>query len=348
MKEKDILEVIGGIDEEMILDAAPNKGRKKQLPWGRIGAAAACATLVLAGALVAAPYLSDVNPTQTTTEATYSETTTAIASRYAYGSNYGIFFSMNEIGMSEAMFVSESHQRKIMDERYDAYQSARVIDPVYVGEKIEDVKVYAYWYHNGSGTKTEEEYLSAEVYRIKGVDPSVAVCVKYLEPSDSLSVTHYYTFINEEIRFESLGEFFDLYDAEEYFSIKENVVMDHLIGEDLSYTVYSLNGNVATALGDILLSVDAEKNELTEDSYVKIVSESQKQARLRFDLNSFGVANYMFFVTDGGYLLMTLCGEDIYFDIGKDKALAIVSLIENNGMAHVYDDESIVTETTKR
>ena len=41
MKEKDILEVIGGIDEEMILDAAPSEGRKKRMPWGRIGAAAA-------------------------------------------------------------------------------------------------------------------------------------------------------------------------------------------------------------------------------------------------------------------------------------------------------------------
>ncbi len=348
MKEKDILEVIGGIDEEMILDAAPSEKKNKRMPWGRIGTAVACAALVLAGALVAVLYLGDVNPTFTTTEATYSETTTAIASRYIYGNNKGIFSPMNEMGMSEAVFVSESHQRKIADERYAAYQSSRVIDPTYVGEKIEEVEVYAYWYYHSSGTKTDEQYLSAEVYRIKGVDPSVAVCVKYLEPCDALTMTHYYMFTNKEIRFESLGAFFDLYDAQEYFSIKENVVLDYCMGDDLSYTVYSLNANDAKALGDILLSADAEKNELTEDSYTKIVSESKKQARLRFDLDSWGVANYAIFVTDGGYLLMTWYGEDIYFDIGKDKALSIINLIEKNGTAHAYDNETIVTETTKR
>ena len=351
MKEKDILEVIGGIDEEMILDAAPSEGRKKRMPWGRIGAAAACAALVLAGALAAAPHFDSGDPTQTTTDLTYIETSTEIGTaenRYAYGDSKGIFTPWLEAVTTEAITVAESHQRMIVDERYAAYQSSRVIDPTYVGEKIEEVEVYAYWYYHSSGTKTDDQYLSAEVYRIKGVDPSVAVCVKYLEPCDALTMTHYYMFTNKEIRFESLGAFFDLYDAQEYFSIKENVVLDYCMGDDLSYTVYSLNANDAKALGDILLSADAEKNELTEDSYTKIVSESKKQARLRFDLDSWGVANYAIFVTDGGYLLMTWYGEDIYFDIGKDKALSIINLIEKNGTAHAYDNETIVTETTKR
>lgn len=349
MKEKDILEVIGGINEEMILDAAPSEKQKKRMPWGRMGIAAACAALVLAGALAAAPYLDSTDPAQTTTGDTYSKIVTeGPTNSYAYGSSKGIFSSVDEIGTSEAVFVSESHQRKITNERYASYQSLRVIDSEHVGEKIEEVEVNAYWYHHSSGTKTDEEYLSAEVYRIKGVDPSVAVCVKYLEPCDALTMTHYYTFVNKDIQVESLASLFSLYHAEEYFSVRDNALIDYMTKNEIDYKAYNLDTGEVDELGAMILSLDAEKCVLTEDSYAKILDESKKQARIRFDLISFGVINYTMFITDGGYLLMTWCGENIYFDIGKEKANEIIDHIEKNGTVQVYDDNILITETTKR
>lgn len=351
MKEKDILEVIGGIDEEMILDAAPSEKQKKRMPWGRMGTAAACAALVLAGALAAAPYLDSGDPTQTTTDLTYIETSTEIGTaenRYAYGDSKGIFTPWLEAVTTEAITVAESHQRKIVDERYASYQSLRVIDSEHVGEKIEEVEVNAYWYHHSSETKTDEENLLAEVYRIKGVDPSVAVCVKYLEPCDALTMTHYYTFVNVDVQFESLASLFSLYHAEEYFSVRGNALIDRMTKNEIDYKAYNLDTGEVDELGAMILSLDAEKCVLTEESFAKILDESKKQARIRFDLTSFGVVNYTMFITDGGYLLMTWCGENIYFDIGEEKANEIIDYIEKNGTVQVYDDNILITETTKR
>ena len=348
MKEKDILNAMNELDDEMLLDAAPSGAQRKRLPWGRIGTVAACAAVLLAGAFAAAPYLSGDSPMETTADLTYMDTTREPVNQYAFADNKGIFTPWIEANTSEALFVSESHQRVITNERYASYQSNHVIDEKYVGEKIEEVEVKAYWYHHSSKTETDVEYLTAEVYRIKDVDPSVAVCVKYLEPCDTLTMTHYYTFTNDEVHFETISELFTLYSAERYIFLRENVLIDRLVADRLVYTMYNCDTGTTDEIKDVLLSLTANKRYLTEDAYAMIFNESSMQVRLRIDLISWGIVNYPMFITDGGYLLMTWYGTNVYFDIGKENANAIIDLIKNEGDIYTYDDQALIVETTQR
>ena len=101
-------------------------------------------------------------------------------------------------------------------------------------------------------------------------------------------------------------------------------------------------------LEEMLVACAGEKKTLTSEDFKIIVSKGTKQVRLCCDLPSAGISQIPMFITDGGYLLMTWCGENIYFDIGKEKANEIIDHIEKNGTVQVYDDNILITETTKR
>lgn len=351
MKEKDILEVIGSIDEEMIIDAAPSETKKKRMPWGRIGTAVACTAFVLAGALVAAPHFDSGDPTQTTTDLTYMETSTEVALPFRFDSfkdPFGIYgFMYNPESGHHATYISERHMTIILDDNFSSYQSARVIDEEYIGEKINDVEVKGYWHHHADDTDTDIEYLRAEIYAIKNVDACAAVAVKYLDKGSANTTVHYYTFFNQDVEWSSIKELIALYGSE-YFDINSSIGINDFVDGTVIDRTYNLSDNEIETLEEMLVACAGEKKTLTSEDFKIIVSKGTKQVRLCCDLPSAGISQIPMFITDGGYLLMTWYGEDIYFDIGKDKALSIINLIEKNGTDHAYDNETIVTETTKR
>ena len=84
--------------------------------------------------------------------------------------------------------------------RYKNYCPGKVIEKDKVGEKIGSVTVTGYWEGFGAQAenKTQKETLSADVYGIKGVSDSVAVCLKFNDKGDALTTNHYYVVINPD------------------------------------------------------------------------------------------------------------------------------------------------------
>lgn len=88
-----------------------------------------------------------------------------------------------------------SYVYRIADGAYAGYIPGRVIASERVGEKLEDALVTGGWQY-ADGSMPESEDLKCEVYRISGVDPSVAVCIRFVDKGDALTTDHYYVQYN--------------------------------------------------------------------------------------------------------------------------------------------------------
>ena len=86
------------------------------------------------------------------------------------------------------------------------------------------------------------ETLRAEVYEIKGVSPEVAILVKYLDQGNALTTTHYYTFVNKDVenQLTSLGDFYEKFNAEDYFAVKSETVLIESVKEAISKEGHSI------------------------------------------------------------------------------------------------------------
>lgn len=83
---------------------------------------------------------------------------------------------------------------RVEDGRFASYVPGRVIEEARVGERLGAVTVTAGWMRRGESESVER--LRAEVCAIRGVDADVAVCVRFLDPGDALTTTHFYTLLN--------------------------------------------------------------------------------------------------------------------------------------------------------
>ena len=80
---------------------------------------------------------------------------------------------------------------RLTDPVYAGYTPGKVIAPEKVGEKLADATATAGWTY-ADGTEAAREELRCEVFRITGVDPAVAVCVRFLDKGEALTTDHYY------------------------------------------------------------------------------------------------------------------------------------------------------------
>ncbi len=343
MKAKNILDAMGGIDDELILDAAPIEKTKKKITWHRYGAMAACLALVTAGALaVSMPFISQ------SIEPGPSETTTAFdVSRYTFAESQGIFGIKRNEEFSNALYMSDWLVNVIQDEFYENYLSSRVINAFYVGEMLDTVTVKSSWHHR-VGEETDIEYLQAEIYEIRGVDPTAAVCLRYIDKGSSLTTTHYYTFINTEFAPSTLGEFFEAFAAEKYFSVEMSALIDSIVyGEnELIYHQYQYDEMVANKIAEKLLLCDAKTEILTDEAHEEIIKNCTKQARIRYDLPSTGIVSGLFYVTDNGYLLHVWNETAYYYEIGAKTARDIIGIICEGEPYQAPSEDMTVTYTS--
>ena len=95
---------------------------------------------------------------------------------------------------SESAF-EKAYRYALNDPAYAAYLPGRVIAPEKVGEKLGETSATAGWqYADGAVPETEE--LRCEIYRVAGVDPETAVCVRFLDKGEALTTEHYYVQLN--------------------------------------------------------------------------------------------------------------------------------------------------------
>lgn len=241
------------------------------------------------------------------------------------------------------------HQRIIVDERYASYKSRRVIGEEYVGKYMETLEVYTY-YRDRMGEDTHIEYLTAELYQIQGVDTRIAFCLKYLDPCEFLTTTHYYTFMNPDVTIESLSELWEIYRADSMLTLSWDwVVAYERDGEYSDIKSYTVSKEEASRLCAGLLSVDGSIVELTEENYQTAMASCKKMARYYTALLSAGDAANVW-VMDSGYLIWDSSWDHtLFFFIGKEKAKMLIENVESctEKITSVGSAETIVKTTSR-
>lgn len=149
---------LGGVDAELIEAADERTARPARLLRQRWAAAAAAFVLLLGAAWALPRFLTSPRgvPVETAPEREY--------------------------------------RWRVEGGRFASYVPGRVIEEARVGERLGAVTVTAGWTARGESESVER--LRAEVCAIRGVGADVAVCVRFLDPGDALTTTHYYTLLN--------------------------------------------------------------------------------------------------------------------------------------------------------
>ena len=70
-----------------------------------------------------------------------------------------------------------------------------MIDAEKVVTKLESVTVTGGW-KNEASEWISTEALNAEVYEITGIDSGIAVALKFIDPGEAVTTTHYYVMMN--------------------------------------------------------------------------------------------------------------------------------------------------------
>ena len=89
----------------------------------------------------------------------------------------------------------KAYQYSLNDSAYSFYIPGKVITADKVGEKIEDASVTAGWKY-ADGTMPITEQLRCELYRIIDIDPSTAICIRFIDKGEALTTDHYYVQLN--------------------------------------------------------------------------------------------------------------------------------------------------------
>ncbi|MBO4838675.1 MAG: hypothetical protein J5493_04825 [Lachnospiraceae bacterium] len=243
----------------------------------------------------------------------------------------------------------------VSDSPYAGFRPVRVCEENQVGEKIGEVTVNAAWLYVSMEGKplrepfdNEKETLRAEVYTLRNIASETAVCVKYLDKSEALTLDHYYTFINTAAVFDSPAAFWTAFNAAE--TLLPDGAAAGVLVEDLKLTSiqighYSLNAEATAALRDKLLTLDGTASQDTEE---QMFSSCEKRASFWVKMSN-GLSGRVNLLSSG-YLSFhpdNLWGAaDQTFRISRSDASDLIRLIEDRGTLDVPDNSGTVTATT--
>lgn len=319
MKNEKIIEALGGIDPRYIAEAAEYSpapsGVRARPSHRRIALVAACAALMLVTLIFTLPMMMPLS----TPESGEIELV-GLWSEYLLGGGDKI--------ASEGVLV-EAWLRNISTEGYERYESRHTIAPEHVGEKLGDVEVYNRLYRYLDDTVSGEEYLDAEIFRIKGVAPAVSFCLRYTEQGEALTTTHYYVFYNKDASYRDLDDLRASLAAETYFSVGDNAVYaTPASSETVDLTRYGLDEALAASLREIFLTVDGESIDRFDSS---LFTDCHAQLQISVSLISDGSPYARMYVLENGHLVYaSKNGWEVFF-IGTDRTDEIIRLVRREG-----------------
>lgn len=319
MKNEKIIEALGGIAPRYIAEAAEYSpapsGVRARPSHRRIALVAACAALLAVTVIFALPMMQRSTPE-------------SLESNELGGFWLGYLSGSGDKIASEGVLV-EAWLRNISSEGYERYESRHTIAPEYVGEKLGDVEVYNRLYRYLDDTVSGEEYLDAEIFRIKGVDPAASFCLRYIEQGEALTTTHYYVFSNQDASYRDLDDLRASLAAETYFSVGDNAVYaTPASSETVDLTRYRLDEALAASLREIFLTVDGESIERFDSS---LFTDCRSQLQINVSLISDGSPYARMYVLENGHLVYaSKNGWEVFF-IGTDRTDEIIRLVRRNG-----------------
>ena len=79
----------------------------------------------------------------------------------------------------------------IVNSAFSSYRTGKVVEEAMVGDRLEDA-VAAGVYVYADGRTEEDETLRCEIFELTGIDPGIAVCVRFIDKGKGLTTDHYY------------------------------------------------------------------------------------------------------------------------------------------------------------
>ena len=95
---------------------------------------------------------------------------------------------------SEAVFYLK-YTYFIVDSAFSAYRPGKVVGEEMVGERLENASATGVYIFSDGRTE-EDETLRCEIFALTGVDPGIAVCVRFIDKGKGLTTDHYYLLYN--------------------------------------------------------------------------------------------------------------------------------------------------------
>ena len=179
------------------------------------------------------------------------------------------------------------------------------INTKYVGNKVDDIIV------NGIDTynRDEEYFINAEIYEIKNVYNECAYAIKFEGDKD------YYSYLNTNYKFETLGDFIEKLNLKEYLQFGTATYKNDIVYKDFDDSI----------VWDMLLSDYSLVNtSLTGNNY------KNSLMSISSNIEALGIKNVSLAVNDEGYIQTNILGTAKTFYIGEERVNNFVDYIIKN------------------
>lgn len=346
MKKRELLDILGEIDEELVSDAAPDRNAKKSpkkrnIAWLKYSAVAAVCLMVLAGAMAAKPVLDLLNPPDA------DESDTA-QSEDRDENNNGVLEYPEETGVPGVNEpVLEFEFGVITDPRYLSYAvSGYGCSMDMVGEKLGEISVDIY-----SNVDGKTYTVMAEVNEVVGMDGELYLCFRYIDNGENNSVNTYlashnyfqnYSFMTaKSYSFATFGEMRESYwggmimSVSPYASYYKNTEETYCRNFKFTQDAEGLIRQYLSELDGTAIALDDVEGQLALIKNGCFESVNFNCSGFMEDLSGGQVIVY-----DNGYLYFHRLGGQL-FEIGEENAQEIIDAIVKhaNPQGYVWNEQ---------
>ena len=179
------------------------------------------------------------------------------------------------------------------------------ISSKYIGNKVDDIAVCGIDDYN----KDKEYFINAEIYEIKNVYKECAYAIKFEGDKE------YYSYLNTNYEFETLGDFIEKLNLEEYLQFGTATYKNNIVYKDFDDSI----------VWDMLLSDYSLTNtSLTNNNY------KNPLMSISTNIEALGIENVSFAVNDEGYIQTNILGTAKTFYIGEEKVNNFIDYIIKN------------------
>lgn len=314
MKEDMMRRAIVGIDDKLIEDADKARGKtRKRLSWVKWGSIAAVFVLIVSMSVMILPgMLKDDNQGISTDWPIKHVPKTSDDSEIAGPITAETWSVTGNAGRYTDLQYSDIGYRTCAVAVNESYKGKSLGDGVVTGQDLFSLEMHE---------------MNVEVYEITGVNPEIAVAVRFTEPDQSINgLNHIYAYMNIDYVPKTLGDFVNDLDLNEkleiglagmYQSGSDTVMFENLAKEKVL--------ELLSACSDVENSPNAETGE-------KLLGISASWLGMNKSIS----------LTKDGYLLSNILETGKYFYIGTDKVDEFVEYVRTNcdGFIYVYDSMS--------
>ena len=179
------------------------------------------------------------------------------------------------------------------------------ISSKYIGNKVDDIAVCGIDDYN----KDKEYFMNAEIYEIKNVYKECAYAIKFEGDKE------YYSYLNTTYEFETLGDFIEKLNLEEYLQFGTATYKNNIVYKDFDDSI----------VWDMLLSDYSLTNtSLTNNNY------KNPLMSISTNIEALGIKNVSFAVNDEGYIQTNILGTAKTFYIGEEKVNNFIDYVIKN------------------